>query len=189
MSLMKSRQLVLVIVGIGIILLMVLGLLWERPKAPSLPSSPSQASSSEGIVPGTSSVSDLEKLTGELAVIPNDDGTVTHTYGLETDPQPIEVIVKDGWVAFLKKRPTSKDPLLLEEYVKRFGEYDLSLYSHEPGFKAYVFLDAGLVVIAHEVKGDVIELQYFTPTTKEDFLASWGKDFPSASPTLPPGYY
>jgi hypothetical protein len=188
-SFIKSRRLVLFIIGIGILFLLVFGLLFERPKTPPVPSGPSRASSSEGLIPGESSVEDLEKLKGPLSVIPNEDGTITHTYGLETDPQPIEVIVKDGRVTFLKKRPTGSDPLFLEEYVKRFGEYDFSMYSQEPGFKAHVFLEAGLVVVAQEVKGDVIELQYFTPTTEEDFLKLWGENFLEVSPTQPPNYY
>jgi hypothetical protein len=188
-SLIKDRRLTLTLIGIVILLLVFFGLLWERPKTSPPPPRSTQASSSEGVTPGKSSVSDLEKLPRALAVIPNDDGTITHTYGLETDPQPTEVIVEEGWVTFLKKRPGSGDPLFLRQYVQKYGEYNLSLYSHEPGFKAYVFLNAGLVVVAQEVKGDVIELQYFTPTTEEDFLQSWGKNFLSVSPTLPPNYY
>ena len=148
------------------------------------------ATSIEGVTPGVSDKSKLEVFGEPRSEVINPDGSTLFKFGPEKSPVPIEVVVQENKIVFIKKYPSLNDKTTLKYYLDEYGNPDLSLFSEAPGFKAHVFLDEGLVVVAQEVgRGNVYELRYFVPTTKEEFLATWGKDLSSQPPTLPPLYY
>ncbi|MCH7640571.1 hypothetical protein IID22_00005 [Patescibacteria group bacterium] len=90
----------------------------------------------------------------------------------------------------MKKYPAASDKDTLNHYIETFGDYDLSLFYEEPEFVAYVFLNEGLVVVAHQgERGNVYELRYFVPTSEEEFLETWGSDLLTEPPRKPPLYY
>lgn len=136
----------------------------------------------EGITPGISDVSSLN-IFGEPLSIEEKGGYTVYLFGPERSSRPTEVYIKEGKVVFVKKRPTANDKLFLSDYREELGEPAFTLYSTINEFRAYVFFEKGLVVIAHQgERGDVYELRYFLPTTKEDFSETWGKDLSSKPP-------
>lgn len=137
----------------------------------------------EGITPGISDVSSLTNFGKPLSIEEKEGGYTVYLFGPERSPRPTEVYIKEGRVAFVKKRPTTNDKFFLRDYLEELGEPDFTLYYKINEFKAYVFFDEGLVVVAHQgERGDVYELRYFIPTTKEEFFTTWGKDLPSSPP-------
>lgn len=192
-SFLKGRRLILILVILVLTALLVDRFLSEKgePEKPTetKPKKESSISTSEEITPGKSEINDLSVFGEPRDIKDNPDNTKTYFYGSYTDPQPTEAVIKDGKVVFIKKRPSLQDPISLSFFTDQFGEPDFSLYHQYQTFKAYVFLEEGVAVIAREGKGDIIELRYFVPTTKEEFLLTWGKDLLLKPPPLPPLYY
>ena len=168
------------------------GILSERTrikKQAQEPLKPSPTASSEGLIPGKSKVADLEELGEPREIIENKDQTKSYLFGLKTDPEPLHINTKDDTVIFIQKRPTQEDPLRLKDLISEYGQPNLELFTQFTGLKAYVFLNSGVAAIAIPETGTITQLRYFIPSSQEEFLQTWGKDFQSAEPTLPPLYY
>lgn len=190
-EIIKRRRLVIALVFI-ITVAFIYGILRARKEATEGPPGPSGGAgieTSEGIRPGITTSSDLQKIRTPREVQENPDGTSTYVFGEKTDPNPDEAVTKDDKVFFFKKRPTQKDFSNISQVVEKYKNPDFTLFSSIPDSIVYVFLDEGLAVTADKDSGVVHELRYFVPTTKEDFIQGWGKDLLSTSPTPPPLYY
>jgi len=161
----------------------------RQEKETVVPIGVTEGETSEGIKPGKTTVSDIEKMENLREIKHNSDGTSTYIFGIETDPKPMEVVVKGNLVSLVKKRPTQGEPAFLKEIIIEYDEPDFTLYHQIIDSIAYIYLDEGLVIIADKDTGVIHELRYFTPSTKEEFLATWGKDLSDEQPTPPPLYY
>jgi len=187
-----NRRFAILVLGTMVVASLIYGVLSERNKERKQaqePPKPPVASSSEGITPGKSTESDLEKLGQAREIKENPDQTKSYLFGLKSDPEPTRIDVKEGTVIFVQKRPGGAGPLFLKDLISQFGQPNLELYSQLPGLKAYVFLDSGIAAIAMPDTGTITQLRYFVPSTQEEFRETWGKDFLSSQPTLPPFYY
>lgn len=188
----ENRRFTILALVLVVVASLVYGILSERGKEREQaqePPKPPVATSSEGITPGKSTESDLEKLGEAREIKENPDQTKSYLFGLKTDPEPTRIDVKDNRVIFIQKRPRETDPLFLKDLITQYGQPGLELYSQIPGLKAYVFLDSGIAAIAMPDTGIITQLRYFVPSTQEEFLRTWGEDFLSSQPTLPPLYY
>lgn len=192
-SFLKGRKLILTLVIIVLATSLVYGSLSKKDKSEKPgetgPKKESLISTSEGVTVGKSKAKDLDAFGEPREIKENPDNTMSYVYGLETDPQPTKVVVKDEKIIFIKKRPTLFDPTSLSSFKDQLGEPDFSLYHEYPTYKAFVFLEEGVAVIAGEEKEEVIELRYFVPMKREEFLLTWGKDLLPQPPPLPPLYY
>jgi len=143
----------------------------------------------EGITPGLSGTDDLKRFGKSRSIEQNSDGSILHEFGPERSPEPTKVVVRDSKIVYVQKHVSSEDPGNISYFLNNFGEPDFILFYKVFGFKTYVFLDEGMAVVAFDTEniiGAVYELRYFVPTTKEEFLRTWGSDLPSEEPI--PGY-
>lgn len=190
-EIIKRRRLIVALVVI-IIVALLYGILSARKEATEKPDGPSGRvgiETSEGIKPGITTPSDLEKIRTPREVQQNPDGASTYVFGQKTDPNPDEAVIENDKVVFFKKRPTQEDFSNISQVIEKYKNPDFILFSSIPDSIVFIFLDEGLAVIADKDSGVIHELRYFVPTTKENFIQGWGKDFLSTSPTPPPLYY
>ena len=165
-------------VGLGIIIFVVLivsqifRLLTPQPV-------PIQENSWREVTPGYSSLDQLtEKLGPPLSTEKNELGTALY-YQSDFPVFPNAVVVdQSNTVQFIKEYIPYDPNHLLTQYIEQFGQPDLELIDEKtgPATRAHVFLQKGVVIIAHISGGTVEQKWYFSPTTKEAFLRSWGRD-------------
>lgn len=143
---------------------------------------PTQQNTWNGITPGYSSLDQLVEQMGEpLSSEQSSQGTTVY-YKSEFPTLPNTVVADStGTIQFIKEYIPYDENHVLAQYVQKYGQYDLELFDEQTGgsTKAYVFLDEGLVVLAH-ISGNAVEQKwYFTPTTEQNFLQSWGDSLTS----------
>jgi hypothetical protein len=145
------------------------------PKQP-----PAQENTWKGITPGKSSLQDIQQKLGPPIDQQQTPEGLKLKYQSTYPTLPNEVTVQNGstTVTFIKEFVDFKANEKLQDYITKYGQYDLNLFDQESGFavRAYVFLKQGVVIIAHSKDGSVEQKWYFEPTTKELFLQFWGKD-------------
>lgn len=139
---------------------------------------PDQSNNWNGITPGYSSLQDVTSVLGEpVGTKRTAQGNATvfesHDYSA-----PHEIITnQQGTVTFAKEYLPYNPDNVLSTYVEEFGQPDLSLYNHQ-GNSAnlnHVFLDEGVVIVAHAEEDIVFERWFFEPTNEATFLRSWGQ--------------
>lgn len=138
---------------------------------------PIQENSWKEVTPGYSSLDQVtEKLGPPLTSEPTNLGTALY-YQSDFPVYPNEVIIdQTNTVQFIKEYIVYDPNHLLSQYIEQFGQPDLELFTEETGSarQANVFLTKGLVIISHISGGTVEQKWYFTPTTKDVFMRSWG---------------
>ncbi|NCN03858.1 MAG: hypothetical protein GW942_02170 [Candidatus Pacebacteria bacterium] len=149
---------------------------------------PIQENTWNGITPGYSKQEQLIKMMGEpLDIIETENGSeIKYKSDFPAVPNKVETN-KEGTVQFIKEYLLYDETHLLSQYISEYGEPNISLIDNESGdaFKAHVFLDEGLVIVAHNVDGSVEQKWYFEPTTAEIFLSSWGNNLSLNGPGSP----
>jgi hypothetical protein len=100
--------------------------------------------------------------------------------------QPITVIVdNNGFIQYIRTPQFGSSYGDLDNHIRErgLGDPDLEWYLHNQfNMKAYVYLNEGIVFEAEEYNREVITIRYFTPTTREEFLRTWGSDLQSEQP-------
>ncbi len=141
---------------------------------------PDQANTWKGITPGKSSLQDIQQKLGPPINQRQTGDGLKLEYQSTYPTLPNEVVVQNGstTVTFIKEYVDFKANEKLSDYVEAHGKYDLDLFDEESGFatRAYVFLDEGVVILAHVKDGSIEQKWYFQPTTEELFMQSWGKN-------------
>ena len=175
----KKQWLPLLIGAVALILILSAIFHILTPPQPARPPADAQ-NAWQGIVPNFSSVTDVQRVFGQpLASKQTDNGTELR-FKSEFPALPNTVVAdSQGKVLFMKEYVPFKaeNPDTLNNYVQKWGQPDLELFEPTAGnaVRAHVFLSKGVVVIAH-INGGVVEQKwYFSPTTQETFLTSWGK--------------
>lgn len=161
----------------------ILRVLTPPPTAPE--NAPNQW---QGLVPGYSTLADVTQSLGEPLRSERTGDGIEYQFNSPIQALPHEVITNDqGVVTFIKQYVSYKDELFLSHYVEQYDDAELVLKDEgsRDSLDAHVFLDQGLVVLAHVADGNVEQLWYFEPTTKEKFLASWGKSLQTESELEP----
>lgn len=130
------------------------------------------------ITPGFSSYEQLiEKMGPPIETIETEDG-FNLKYQSDFLAIPNQVVTsKEGTVQFVREFLKYDPNHLLEQYTKKYGQPDLVLSDPQsgPAVKANVFLEQGVLIMAHVKDGSVEQKWYFSPTTSEIFLQSWGE--------------
>ncbi len=137
------------------------------------------------ITPGFSSYSQLvEKMGPPLESVETEDGFELK-YQSDFLAIPNEVVTdKEGKVQFIKEYLIYDETHLLKQYTDKYGQPDLILNDPQsgPAVEANVFLQAGLVIMAHVNDGSVEQKWYFSPTNRQVFLNSWGEQLSDEGP-------
>ncbi|MBD3279333.1 MAG: hypothetical protein GF390_01320 [Candidatus Pacebacteria bacterium] len=146
------------------------------PPTPKL--APAQDNSWQGITPGFSDLADVQAKMGEPIKIEKTTFGTKLQYRSKYPTMPHEIQTnQQGEVQFIKQYLDYENPENINDYQGSFGEADLELFMlNNSPLKAYIYLDKGVVILAHSSDGAVEQKWYFTPTTKKAFLQSWGKN-------------
>lgn len=130
------------------------------------------------IIPGKTSKNDLEQILGKPLKTKNEDNITYSFYQSNSKNWPAEITISklNNTITFVKDYlPKTK----YTEFLQKFGNPELkNLYGlhSQNGFLTFVWPQNGIAVIANENLDEVIEVWYFSQTTKDEFLATWGKD-------------
>jgi hypothetical protein len=155
---------------------------------PLPPDSPNQW---QGLAPGYSRLQDATTKLGE-PVSQRQTPFGTEVGYKSTFPAIPHIVVVDSQnkVRFIKEFTTYDQAHTLKNYTDQFENFDLELFlknNREP-VKAYVFLEEGLVIVAHLNGGFVEQKWYFEPTDQETFLKSWGTSLSGEETGPEPGH-
>lgn len=161
-----NRKLVIVIAFILLVFLVSLSLILLVKKYQTIETKPLIFT---GIKPGISTINQLKSLYGEPKKITSLLGNDVFLY--PSDKPPFSHLVlsdQTGKITFLSEFVAIKFNLNLEEYVEKFGSYDLE-YTSKWGrdFHSFVFLKPGLLLVVDVQTGKVVEIGYFSPGKDE----------------------
>ncbi|NCN06325.1 MAG: hypothetical protein GW946_00595 [Candidatus Pacebacteria bacterium] len=136
------------------------------------------ATSFSALMPGNTFSSKKQQELGEpIESAITEQGDTKYLYQSSFAALPNELYIsKENKVVFIKEFVLPDHEHTVSQYAAEYGEPDLVMYdsSSPDSVRAHVFLEAGLVVVAH-VDGDIVEQKWlFEPTTKEKFLAGYG---------------
>lgn len=138
----------------------------------------------KNIMPGKTSAEEALKIMGKTEKTrKNDDNTVSHIYETKKQGYPNEVTVKDGQVVHMAIALEDTSELNIKEVHKVLGEpkrKGYSMYAFTLRVSAYP--EQGMVFIYEENGGGVIEKQFFTPRTPDEFEKTFGRNFPAEYP-------
>ncbi len=140
---------------------------------------PIQSNSWDGVTPGYVLTPKLNQQLGEPVRVQNLPAEKQKVF-YKNDGFKIfynEVILnKDGVVEFIKTPVSYDESNLFSNYITEHGLPDFELYVPDAGLgkKAYVYLEKGLVYVAHEDKPVIEQIWYFEPTDRNTFMLLWG---------------
>jgi hypothetical protein len=141
------------------------------------PPPPDQANTWQGITPGVSKIDQIQQKLGQpIGVEETTDGSkLSYTSHYPSIPNQV-VVDKTGTVSFIREQISYDPNHNLQTYLTQYGQPDLQLFYDTlgDGTRANVFLDEGVVIMTHPQNSAVLEKWYFTPTTQELFMQSWG---------------
>lgn len=147
---------------------------------------PSSAENSwNGIQPGSTSKTKLEKELGQPIKTDQTENNYIYYYASGTNnwPNKISLNKENSQVDFIEVFFPPKEQTY-QSFVTKLGLPNLTLYGphNEAGFQVFIFLDKGIAIIANPDSQVVLEVWYFTPTTSENFLSTWGKNLTDTLP-------
>jgi hypothetical protein len=140
---------------------------------------PQQENTWNGMTPGYGLTKTLVDRLGQPLATQNTPNGEQLSYKSEFPSKPHTVIVDDaGKVQFIKEHIPYDSTHTISSYLAEFGEPSLKLYAPEisSALDAYVFLEKGVVILAHREDGSVEQKWYFIPTDEQTFLNSWGAE-------------
>ena len=138
----------------------------------------------KNIIPGKTSAEQAFKIVGKTEKTrKNDDNTVSYIYNTKKEGFPNEITVKGDQIIHMAIAIEDTAELNIEQVVETLGE------AKRKGFSFYAFTlrvaaypEKGMVFIYEEKDGSVVEKQFFTPQTADEFEKSFGKNFPKEYP-------
>lgn len=138
----------------------------------------------KGIMPGKTSADEALKIMGKTEKTRrNDDNTVSHIYETKKQGYPNEITVKDGQVVHMAITVEDTSELNIKQVHKLLGEPKRKGYSfYAFTLRVSAYPEKGMVFIYEDNGGGVVEKQFFTPRTIDEFEKTFGKNFPTEYP-------
>lgn len=141
----------------------------------------------ENLNPGVNTANDLVTQLGQPDSITKEGNYQLYEYknrNNATFNTQVAIADSNKTIFFVKERIKSDLKHTLELYTTKYGPPDLELYLNDStmSVKAYVFLDEGIAIFAHQLDMTVEQKWYFVPTTKEVFLKSWKNELSTQIP-------
>lgn len=142
-----------------------------KPEAPTTTTVPQ--ATWKGVTPGRSTPADVYKTLGEPKSTADNNSRLF--YLREGGGPPHEVFLQENTVGLIKERSLAGN---LADFKKRYGAPEGEFFGPNKGvgYKMYVWAKNGVAVNAHQLDGGIFEVWYFSPTTLQQFLSTWGKD-------------
>lgn len=154
-----------------------------RSLLPEPPPKTGQSNSWGQITPGFTTINQAAEQLGQPITNKQTPLGIESTFQSYEKYSPHRVVAdQDGVVRFVKEFIRSSDEHTLDQYTNLYGQPDLQLKDQKssPALTAHVFLNEGLVVLAHIADDTVEQKWYFEPTDEDNFLQSWGATLTSS---------
>jgi hypothetical protein len=129
------------------------------------------------ITPGYATLNQVNQELGTPLNSTQTSRGIENTYSSFNDFTPHQVVADaNGTVKFAKEFMRSSPDHTLDQYTSQYGQPDLQLIDHDSSdaLTAHVFLEQGLVILAHNADQTVEQKWYFEPTDQATFMNSWG---------------
>ena len=132
----------------------------------------------KSIVPGKSTLDEINNLLGFPIKQNKENGKITAEYGSSSKYRNNVVIVQNGIATLIKEVVTATDNKKAKSITGVYGTAPYRLYDQRPSatFDLYTYPSNGIAFIGHE-DGTLLEIWYFQPTTIEVFSSSWGQGY------------
>lgn len=142
------------------------------------PTSITQRASYKDIVPGLSSEADLKKSLGTPLKTTTSELGIIDEYKSTSELRHHIATIKNEKVVFFKEIVSAKDETTSTNVTNIYGVAPNILYSKSPNstFNLYVYPSNGIAYLGHS-DGTLLEIWYFEPTTIDNFINLWGKDY------------
>lgn len=138
-----------------------------------------------GVTPGTTTREELLAILGQAT---RTDLNGTDEFLLYPTSNPMmfnTVVLQGGKVVFIEVVLEEDQGLVLSEVLDDLGEPEGTTYSNFiQGSLTYLFPLQGLAFVGLPGLDHVYLKQCFAPLPLEDFMASWGRDLPTADPFI-----
>lgn len=132
-----------------------------------------------GITPGVNQIQDIIQTLGQPNRTEIKNNSKIYEYHSTQKTNSVEYTQigfnNNQKITFIKEKYNYDTNHLLQQYVNKYGQPDLELFTspHTYSTKAYIFLEKGIAIFAHQKDLSVEQKWYFIPTTKEVFLKTW----------------
>lgn len=180
-----KRFWLLILIVLSIILFTADKIIKTKTPGPPVSSTPisTRVADYKSIVPGKSTLDEINNLLGFPIEQNEENGKITAEYGSSSKYRNNIVIVQNGVASLIKEVVTATDNKKAESVTGVYGIAPYRLYDQRPNatFDLYVYPNNGIAYIGHEDR-TLLETWYFQPTTIEVFSSSWGQGY-SARPS------
>lgn len=145
-------------------------------KTPPTPTT-SKIADFNGIVPGTTTIEDINKLLGRPIESTKSGDLNIYSYRSTNQYRHHKVISKDGLAELVVEEVIDKSKTA-EDIRKIYGLAPEVLYEKALSsvFNLYVYPSNGIAYLGH-ADGTMLEIWYFTPTDIGSFISNWGGEF------------
>lgn len=177
-----KRQRFLLLIAITLISALVVVLFLHSRPSPPLPSATPTPTvvGWKGVIPGTSSAQEVERLLGTPVKIVPEKNLVTYHYSIPAKRATDQVIFTNNTTGVIKIWPKDADNRSLVSALKNYAETPAVLYGPDSssGILLHLLPGSGVAFLANP-RGDLIfETWYFALATTEGFLSSpWGQKY------------
>ena len=123
-----------------------------------------------GVIPGKTSIADLEKTLGQPVGTKQQGDQVVYGFKSDYPSFPHEVVTNNtGTVSFVREWIPTENPKKIADYLKELGPPQLITTSLDEGYTIYAFPSRGIAFNAHTVTGTLFHIWHFSPTTVDQF--------------------
>lgn len=172
----------LIAVGISILSILYIISVTQIPSnkkvAPSATPSTNKIASFKSLVPGTATENDVNNALGNPISTTFTDGDKVNEYKSTVENIPNSAYFSNDKMVLFKETIGSNDNVTADTVMKTYGVSPNLLYTNIPNssFNLYVYPSNGIAYVGHE-DGTLFEIWYFQPTTIDEVLKTWGKDY------------
>lgn len=131
---------------------------------------PSEKNDFQSLTPGKATLEDVKRLKGK-PISTKKQGEQTYLYyPTHSEDYKNSVVVEKDRVKFSLENVFDSSKGFLNDYKKRFGDPDFTIYDSEDDVVVWnIFLKGG-VGIASFGEGEIAKILYFEPQSKDEFL-------------------
>ena len=138
------------------------------------------------ISPGKDTVKDVENNNGLPLSKSGSGNLITYYYQTPNNDYKNIVVFKNGVVYYSLEYVFNNYRGTLDSYSKKYGSPELHLYTQDNLFREWFVFLAKVVAVENGQSG-ISRILYFTPMTKENFIAVFSKEINAATtPFNPP---
>ncbi len=177
---------------IAFIILVFLNIFLKPVNSPSTSQTPSpdaQQAKFGNITPGSSTQTDVNGILGR-PISTKTTGTLTVSEFRSSNQYRFhEATFRNGTLALIKQIVNTNDKLNVTYVTNQFGTAPFKLYENKSHstFNLYVYPQNGIAYLGH-ADGTLLEIWYFEPTSFDNFLSLWAKDFSKDPPAENEGF-